>query len=166
MKKAVYPGSFDPITIGHLDIIRRAAAYFDELTVAVLHNLSKSSLFSVEERVKMIEEAVKDIPNVKVDSFSGLLVDYCKDRDINVSVRGLRTAADFNYELPVAQFNDRLSDGDLETFFLASKAEFVPISSSAVREIAGFYGKLKGLVPDEILNILYEKYNYPIEKRI
>ena len=160
MRKAIYPGSFDPITTGHVDIIKRAAAQFDELTVAVLNNPEKSPLFSVEERVNMIKEAVKDIPNVKVDSFSGLLIEYAKAHDIRVSVRGLRTASDFEYELPVAQFNDRLSHGEVETCFLATRPQYAHISSSAVREIARFHGDIKGLVPDCILEKLYTRYQY------
>ncbi len=166
MKKAIYPGSFDPFTMGHLDIIRRAAAHFDELTVAVLYNLSKSSLFSVEERVNMIKEAVKDLPNIKVDGFSGLLVEYAREHDIQVSVRGLRTPADFEYELPTAQFNQLLSQGEVDTFFLATKPEYAPLSSSAVREVAKFHGKIRGLVPDCIVKSLYDKYDYPVEKRL
>ena len=103
--KAVYPGSFDPVTYGHLDIIERAAAIFDELTVSALNNKAKTALFSVEERVKLLEEATKHLPNVKVDSFSGLLIDYAKQNDIHVSVRGLRAVTDFEYELQIAQTN-------------------------------------------------------------
>jgi len=163
VRKAVYPGSFDPLTMGHLDLIRRAASQFDELTVAILNNIHKSSLFSVEERVNMIKEAVKDLPNVKVDSFSGLLVDYCMSKGIQVSVRGLRTPSDFEYELPVAQFNDKLSDGALDTVFFATKPEYAPLSSSAVREVAGFHGDIRELVPDNILEAIYLKFEYPKE---
>ncbi len=164
MRKAIYPGSFDPLTMGHLDIIRRGASVFDELTVAVLHNPDKSPLFSVEERVNMITEAVKDLPNVKVDSFSGLLVEYCKDHDIQVSVRGLRTVADFEYELQTAQFNHLLSQGQVETVFLAGSQELGHLSSSAVRQVARFHGDIRGMVPDCILSILYEKYQYKLEE--
>ncbi len=160
MTKAIYPGSFDPITLGHIDIIRRAASHFDELTVAVLYNIEKSALFSVEERVNMLGEALKDIPNVRVDAFSGLLVEYAKAHDIKVSVRGLRTPEDFAYELPTAQFNQILSEGEVETFFLATKPEVSHLSSSAVREVAKFHGSLKGLVPECIIPILQEKYGY------
>ena len=164
MKKAVYPGSFDPITIGHLDIIRRSAVFFDELTVAVLHNFNKSSLFSVEERVKMIKEAVSELPNVKVDSFSGFLVDYANTHGIQVSIRGLRTPSDFEYELPTAQFNRILSKGQVETLFLATCLEYAHLSSSAVREVAKFKGDITGLVPDCILNEIYQKYGYKLEE--
>ena len=162
MSKAVYPGTFDPMTVGHLDIIKRASANFEEVTVAILVNPDKSPLFSVEERVRMIKEAVKDIPNVKVDFFSGLLVEYAKAHDINVSVRGLRTPSDFEYELPTAQFNQLLSQGEVETCFYATRPELAHISSSAVRQVAKFKGDIKGLVPDCILNDIYEKYQYKL----
>ena len=164
MVKAIFPGSFDPITMGHLDLIRRAAVSFDELTVAVLNNHEKSPLFSVEERVNMIKEAVKDIPNVKVDFFSGFLADYAQVHDIRVSVRGLRTPSDFEYELPTAQFNRILSKGAVETHFLATSLEYAHLSSSAVREVAKFKGDIKGLVPDCIINLIYEKYGYKWEE--
>ena len=162
MSKAIYPGTFDPMTVGHLDIIKRASAIFEEVTVAILVNPDKSPLFSVEERVRMIKEAVKDFPNVKVDFFSGLLVEYAKLHDINVSVRGLRTPTDFEYELPTAQFNQLLSHDIVETCFLATRPEFAHISSSAVRQVAKFKGDIKGLVPDCILNDIYEKYQYTL----
>ena len=109
MKAAIYPGSFDPVTFGHLDIIRRAASIFDELTVSVLNNTQKTPLFSVEERVKILEEATKDLPNVKIDSFSGLLIDYAREKDVHVAIRGLRAITDFEYELQTAQTNSMLS---------------------------------------------------------
>ncbi len=164
MKRAIYPGSFDPLTMGHMDLIRRAAAIFDELTVAVLNNHEKSPLFSVEERVKMIKEAVSELPNVKVDSFSGFLVDYARAHGIQVSIRGLRTPSDFEYELPTAQFNRILSKGQVETLFLATGLEYAHLSSSAVREVAKFKGDITGLVPDCILNEIYQKYGYKLEE--
>ena len=124
MKAAIYPGSFDPVTYGHMDVIRRAANIFDELTVSVLNNKLKTPLFSVEERVKILQEAVKDIPNVKVESFSGLLVDYARSRDIHVVIRGLRAITDFEYELQNAQTNAKLSDGTLDTIFLTTRLEY------------------------------------------
>lgn len=160
MSKAVYSGTFDPMTIGHLDIIRRAAKAFEEITVLILINPDKSPLFSVEERVNMIRDAVKDIPNVKVDAFSGFLVTYAKEHDIHVSIRGLRTPSDFEYELPIAQFNQLLSQEQVETFFVATRLEYAHISSSAVRQVAGFKGDVKGLVPDCIVQKIYEKYEY------
>ena len=164
MSKAIYPGSFDPLTLGHMDLIRRAATIFDELTVAVLNNHEKSPLFSVEERVKMIKEAVSELPNVKVDSFSGFLVDYANTHGIQVSIRGLRTPSDFEYELPTAQFNRILSKGQVETLFLATCLEYAHLSSSAVREVAKFKGDITGLVPDCILNEIYQKYGYKLEE--
>lgn len=164
MRKAIYPGSFDPLTMGHMDLIRRAAANFDELTVAVLNNHEKSPLFSVEERVNMIKEAVSELPNVKVDSFSGFLVDYAMAHDIQVSIRGLRTPSDFEYELPTAQFNRILSKGAVETYFLATSLEYAHLSSSAVREVAKFKGDIAGLVPDCILDEIYKKYGYKLEE--
>ncbi|MFR9236706.1 MAG: pantetheine-phosphate adenylyltransferase, partial [Eisenbergiella massiliensis] len=115
MKAAIYPGSFDPVTFGHLDVIRRAASIFDELTVSVLNNTQKTPLFSVEERVRILEEATKDLPNVKVDSFSGLLIDYARKKDVHVAIRGLRAITDFEYELQIAQTNRKLSGGELDT---------------------------------------------------
>ena len=117
MKVAIYPGSFDPVTFGHLDVIRRAASMFDELTVSVLNNTQKTPLFSVEERVRILEEATKDLPNVKVDSFSGLLIDYARKMDVHVAIRGLRAITDFEYELQIAQTNRKLSGGELDTSF-------------------------------------------------
>ena len=109
MKVAIYPGSFDPVTFGHLDVIRRAASMFDELTVSVLNNTQKTPLFSVEERVKILEEATKELPNVKVDSFSGLLINYAREKDVHIAIRGLRAITDFEYELQIAQTNRKLS---------------------------------------------------------
>lgn len=164
--KAIYPGSFDPLTAGHMDLIRRASAIFDELTVAVLNNCEKSPLFSVEERVNMIRKAVSGLPNVKVDSFSGFLTDYAREHDIRVSVRGLRTPLDFEYELPTAQFNRILSEDRVETCFLATSLAYAHLSSSAVREVARFKGKLEGLVPDCILDDIYQKYGYKWEEQL
>ena len=159
MKKAVYPGSFDPVTYGHLDIIKRAAEKFDELTISVLNNKAKTPLFSVEERVKMLKEATKDIPNVKVDSFSGLLINYAAENDIHISVRGLRAITDFVYELQVAQTNGKLSNGQLDTIFLTASLEYAYLSSSSVKEIASFGGDISECVPDFVADMLYDKYN-------
>lgn len=159
MNSAIYPGSFDPVTFGHLDIIRRASAIFDELIVSVLDNHLKSPLFSVEERVKILEEATKDIPNVQVDSFSGLLVDYAAANDIHVSVRGLRAITDFEYELQIAQTNAKLSGGKLDSVFLTTNLEYAYVSSSTVKEIASFGGDISQCVPDFVAEKVYEKYN-------
>ena len=132
MSKAIYPGSFDPMTCGHLDVIRRSASIFDELTVSVLNNVNKSALFSVEERVNILKEATKDLPNVKVESFSGLLIDYAKEKKIHVVVRGLRAITDFEYELQIAQTNRKLSGDVLDTMFLTTSVEYAYLSSSTV----------------------------------
>ena len=123
MKKAIYPGSFDPVTFGHLDVIKRASEMFDVLVVSVLNNKVKSPLFSVEERVNILKEATKDLPNVQVDSFSGLLINYAAEKNINIAVRGLRAITDFEYELQIAQTNRKLSDGKLDTIFLTTSLE-------------------------------------------
>ncbi len=162
MKAAIYPGSFDPVTFGHLDVIRRAAQIFDEFTVSVLNNKLKTPLFSVEERVKILQEAVSDFPNVKVESFSGLLVDYAKAKDVHVVVRGLRAITDFEYELQNAQTNVKLSKGDLDTIFLTTSLEYAYLSSSSVKEIASFGGDISMCVPDFVAKLVYEKYG--IEK--
>ena len=164
MKAAIYPGSFDPMTYGHLDIIKRAANIFDELTVSVLNNKVKTPLFSVEERVKILQEAVKDIPNVKVESFSGLLVDYAKAKDVHVVIRGLRAITDFEYELQTAQTNDILSDGNVDSVFLTTSLEYAYLSSSAVKEIASFNGDISKCVPGFVANMVYEKFGF--EKRL
>ena len=158
MKSAIYPGSFDPVTYGHLDIIKRSAEIFDELIVSVLNNKTKSPLFSVEERVKILREATKDLPNVKVESFSGLLIDYAKEKDIHVSVRGLRAVTDFEYELQIAQTNRQLSGGSLDTIFLTTSLEYAYLSSSSVKEIASFNGDISQCVPDFVAKLIYEKY--------
>ncbi len=160
MKRAIYPGSFDPMTFGHLDVIKRAAANFDELIVSVLNNNAKSPLFSVEERVKILKEATKDLPNVKVESFSGLLINYAKEKDVHVSIRGLRAITDFEYELQIAQTNHKLSEGQLDTMFLVTSLEYAYLSSSGVKEIAYFKGDISQCVPDFVAKMIYKKYGY------
>ncbi|MBR4085293.1 MAG: pantetheine-phosphate adenylyltransferase [Lachnospiraceae bacterium] len=160
MNRAIYPGSFDPVTLGHLDIIKRASAIFDEVVVGILNNPQKSPLFSVEERVKILEEATADLPNVFIDCFSGMLVDYAKANDINVSIRGLRSISDFEYESQIAQYNDRLSNGKLETIFLVTSPEYSYISSSGVKEVAGFHGDITPYLPEFVADLVKEKYNY------
>lgn len=164
MKRAIYPGSFDPVTYGHLDIIRRAAEIFEELTVSVLNNTQKTPLFSVEERVTILKEATKDIPNVKVESFSGLLVDYARAKDVHVVIRGLRAITDFEYELQNAQTNALLSKGALDTVFLTTKLEYAYLSSSTVKEIASFHGDISMSVPDFVAERVYKKFGYHIDK--
>lgn len=159
MKRAVYPGSFDPVTYGHLDVIKRASQIFDELIVGVLNNKVKTPLFSVEERVNILKEATKDLPNVKIDSFSGLLIDYARENDLHVAVRGLRAITDFEYELQIAQTNQMLSHGELDTVFLTTKLEYAYLSSSSVKEIASFNGDISQCVPDFVAELIKEKYN-------
>ena len=163
MKAAVYPGSFDPVTYGHLDVIKRAAQIFDELTVSVLNNKLKTPLFSVEERVNILKEATKDIPNVKVESFSGLLVDYARSRDIHVVIRGLRAITDFEYELQTAQTNVLLSKGGLDTIFLTTSLEYAYLSSSSVKEIASFQGDISMCVPEFVAKLVYAKYGHEMK---
>ena len=158
MKVAIYPGSFDPVTFGHLDVIRRAASMFDELTVSVLNNTQKTPLFSVEERVRILEEATKDLPNVQIDSFSGLLVDYAREKDLHVIVRGLRAITDFEYELQMAQTNRMLSHGKIDTVFLTTSLEYAYLSSSAIKQIASFDGDITPCVPDFVAKLIYDKY--------
>ena len=160
MKRAVYTGSFDPITNGHMDIIRRASEIFDVLIVSVLNNKEKTPLFSVDERVKILEEATKDLPNVKVDSFSGLLIDYAKSKDIHVAIRGLRAITDFEYELQIAQTNRKLSNEELDTMFLTTSLEYAYLSSSSVKEIASFKGDISQCVPPFVAKLIYEKYGH------
>ena len=164
MKVAIYPGSFDPVTFGHLDVIRRAASMFDELTVSVLNNTQKTPLFSVEERVKILEEATKELPNVKVDSFSGLLINYAREKDVHIAIRGLRAITDFEYELQIAQTNRKLSNGELDTIFLTPSLEYAYLSSSSVKEIAEFHGDISQCVPDFVAKLVYEKYGHECEQ--
>ncbi|MBD5452687.1 MAG: pantetheine-phosphate adenylyltransferase [Lachnospiraceae bacterium] len=159
MNAAIYPGSFDPMTLGHFDVIKRASKMFDRLTVSVLDNKAKNALFSVEERVNILREATKDLPNVTVDSFSGLLVDYAREKDIHISVRGLRAITDFEYELQIAQTNRLLSKGMLDTVFLTTSLEYAYLSSSGVKEMASFGGDISPCVPDFVAKLIYEKYN-------
>ena len=159
MKSALYPGSFDPVTYGHLDIIRRAANIFDELTVSVLNNSEKSSLFSVDERVNMLKEVTKDLPNVKVDSFSGLTLQYAIDHDIQVLIRGLRAVTDFEYELQIAQTNRMFSEDRVDTMFLITSLEYACLSSSIVKEIARYGGDISLSVPPHVAELVYEKFN-------
>ena len=158
MIRAFYPGSFDPMTYGHLDIIKRASSMFDELIVSVLNNKEKSPLFSVEERVNILKEATKDLPNVIIDSFSGLQIDYAASKDIHVSVRGLRAVTDFEYELQLAQTNRQLSHESLDTVFLTTSLEYAYLSSSSVKEIAYFGGDVSPCVPDFVAKLMQEKF--------
>lgn len=157
MKKAIYPGSFDPVTYGHLDIIKRAASIFDEITVSVLNNKGKSPLFSVEERVKILKEVTKDIPNVKVDSFDGLLVEHAMKSGADVVIRGLRAITDFEYELQLSQTNRKLCD-QVDTVFLTTSLDYAYLSSSTVKEVASYGGDISKFVPSSVADLVYQKF--------
>ena len=163
MKRAIYPGSFDPITFGHLDIIRRSAKIVDELVIGVLVNSSKNSLFSLEERVSMIREVTRDIPNVRVESFGGLLIDYMKEIDATIIVRGLRAVTDFEYELQIAQTN-HVQNPDIDTIFLTTSLNYSYLSSSIVREFASYGGDISKFVPSELIPLIYAKYQLSKER--
>lgn len=158
MKRAIYPGSFDPVTLGHMDIISRAAKVVDELIVAVLINSAKKPLFSVEERVSMLEEMTRDIPNVKVKSFDGLLVEYAESEKADFIVRGLRAVTDFEYELQIAQSN-HIVNPRVDTLFLTTSLEYAYLSSTIVREIASYGGDISHFVPEQLMERIYTKYN-------
>lgn len=156
MLRAVYPGSFDPVTNGHLDIIRRSRCLADELIVGVLNNKAKTPLFSVEERVKMLKEMTKNMTGVKVVPFEGLLVDFAKEMSAGIVVRGLRAVTDFEYELQMAQTNNKLSP-ELETVFLTTSLEYSYLSSTIVKEVAAFGGDISQFVPEMIERRIQEK---------
>ena len=149
MHVAVCPGSFDPVTNGHLDVFERAAAMADQVVVAVLINDSKAGLFTIDERMEMLREVVRPYGNITVESFHGLLVDFCQDRGITVIVKGLRAVSDFDYELQMAQMNYRLAG--VETLFVSTNPAYSYLSSSLVKEVASYGGDISGLVPDTVL---------------
>ena len=156
--KVVYPGSFDPVTNGHMDIIERAAKMFDEVIVAVLRNSSKNKpLFTNEEKLDLLEQVTNHLPNVKIDTFSGLLIDYARQKKVQAIVRGLRAVSDFEYEFQIALANRKL-DKDVETVFLMTSNQYCFLSSSIVKEIAFYGGCVKGLVPPEVEFSLKKKY--------
>ena len=156
MLRAVYPGSFDPVTYGHLDIIRRSCHMVDELIVGVLYNKAKMPLFSVEERVRMLEEATKDLPKVKVVPFEGLLVEFARKMEARMVVRGLRAITDFEYELQMAQTNHKL-EPSIETVFLTTRLEYSYLSSTIVKEVAAFGGDISQFVPEIVEKRVREK---------
>lgn len=156
MKRVLYPGSFDPITNGHLDIVRRASKMFDEVIVGVLVNSQKSPMFDADERVNLINEAIKDLDNVRVIKFSGLLVDYVAKENITAIVKGLRAISDFEMELQMASMNKKLND-DAETIFMMTATEYSYLSSSLVKEVFRFGGEIAGLVPDNVYQYMHEK---------
>ena len=157
MKKAIYPGSFDPLTLGHLDIIERSARIVDEHVVGVLNNSAKNSLFSLDERVSMIKEMTDSMPNVTVTSFNGLLVDYMREIDATIIVRGLRAVTDFEYELQIAQTN-HVENPEVETIFLTTSLQYSYLSSTIVKEFASYGGDLSKFVPARFIDRIYDKY--------
>jgi pantetheine-phosphate adenylyltransferase len=158
MRRAIYPGSFDPITNGHIDIIKRSSKVFDEVIVGVLINPDKNGLFTIEERVELIKRVTGNVTNIKVESFSGLLTHFMSDNDIRVIIKGLRAVSDFEYEFQMALMNNKLNP-DIETLFMMTSAQFSFLSSSSVRQVAMFGGCIRGLVPDEIIPDIVKKLN-------
>lgn len=155
---AVCPGSFDPVTNGHLDIISRGAKVFDEIYVSVLNNVSKKPLFTVEERMELIRKVTRNIPNVKVDTFDGLMVEYAASINANAVIRGLRAVSDFEYEMQITSMN-RLLNNNIETFFIMTNNQYSFLSSSIVKEIAQYHGVISELVPPEVEKALIAKFN-------
>lgn len=156
MRKAVYPGSFDPVTFGHLDIIRRSASLVDELIVGVLTNSAKTPLFSVEERVNILNDVTKDISNVRIMAFDGLSVEFAKNCGAQFMVRGLRAITDFDYELQMSQTNRILQSG-IDTIFLSTSLEYAYLSSTTVKEIASYHGDISKFVPEMVIDKIYRK---------
>jgi pantetheine-phosphate adenylyltransferase len=154
---AIYPGSFDPVTNGHINLIKRAARHFDKVIVAVAKDSQKKPLFTIEERIDMLKEVTKDIEGVEVDSFDGLLVDYVKKKGAKVVLRGLRAVSDFEYEFQMAHMNHKLFE-EMETFFMVTGAEEFFISSNLVKEVARLHGCVKGLVPEYVRQKLAQKF--------
>lgn len=158
MKKCVYPGSFDPITNGHLDVIIRASKIFDEVVVLIGNNISKKALFTVEEKINMIKQVTKDYPNIKVDCFSGLIVDYCKNNNIDIIIRGIRNYSDYESEYDLYQHNSNINS-NIETLLMMPKPENISISSSSIKEFLKFNCDISKYVPMELVEIIKNKYN-------
>ena len=158
IRRAVYPGSFDPVTLGHIDIIERAAEIVDELIVGVLVNKGKNPLFSVQERVNMLQIVTKDIPNIRVESFDGLLVDFLKLKDAEFVIRGLRAITDFDYELQMAQTN-RIMSPDTDTIFLTTNLKYAYLNSTTVKEVASYGGDISKFVPEFVAKAVMAKYS-------
>ncbi len=157
IKRVVYPGSFDPVTNGHLDIIKRATKIFDEVIVAVFKNLNKKPLFSTEERVELLEKATKELENVKVDSFNGLTMDYVETRGATAIIRGLRAVSDFEGEFQMSSLNKEINS-EIETIFFMTDAKYAFLSSSVIKEVAYFGGDMINLVPECVNNALIQKF--------
>ena len=158
MRRAIYPGSFDPVTFGHIDMMERSAKVVDELVVAVLINSAKKPLFSVKERVSMLEEIAGHIPNIRITSFHGLLIDYAREVDASIIIRGLRAVTDFEYELQIAQTN-RIVNSEMDTLFLTTSLEYAYLSSTIVKEVASYGGDISHFVPEQLIERIYAKYS-------
>ncbi len=158
MKRAIYPGSFDPVTFGHIDMIERSAKIVDELVVAILVNSAKNPLFSVEERVSMLGEITGHVPNIRIMSFHGLLIDFAQEVDASIIVRGLRAVTDFEYELQIAQTN-RIVNDRIDTVFLTTSLEYAYLSSTIVKEVASYGGDISHFVPEQLIDRIYAKFS-------
>lgn len=158
MRKAIYPGSFDPVTLGHLDIIQRASEVVDHLTVAVLDNPRKTELFTFKERIEMLKIITSDYPNVEVDFFDGLLVDFAAQKDVRVIIKGLRAISDFEFEFQMALVNQKLNPY-IETMFMMTNSKYAHLSSSIVKEVAALEGDISEMVPSRVHELVIQKYN-------